>query len=91
MEENVIEENKLVTGEVNELTEVEIIVDDILKDYDEILTRKNIAEIFGVSYHTVPSLLKKKEIKYTKEGEEKWKHIKIRKQFIRKALIEEYS
>ena len=68
------------------------IVDNILKDYPEILSRGDLAKVLGVSYASVPKEIKEKEVPIMSDNKVgSWNRIKVHKPVLRQYLINKYT
>lgn len=68
------------------------IVDNILKDYPEILSRGDLAKVLGVSYASVPKEIKEKEVPVMSDNKVgSWNRIKVHKPVLRQYLINKYT
>ena len=68
------------------------IVDNILKDYPEILSRGDLAKVLGVSYASVPKEIKEKEVPVMSDNKVgSWNRIEVHKPVLRQYLINKYT
>jgi len=68
---------------------IENAVEEQLKNYKEVLGRKEIAEILNISYQYLPKVLAKMNFPGLCE-EGCWNHIKIHKLVMKEFLIQKY-
>ena len=72
-------------------SEVEKIVDGVLEDKPDILERRDLAKVLGISYAMVPKIVERDGLPTMTNAEQgSWKRIKVHKPVIRQILIDKY-
>ena len=80
-----------------ELEKIEKIIKDSLKDYPEILNRKQISKIVGIDYRRVPEFLQTEKIPFLgisvegKENSRGYISLKLHKGILQGYLIKKYT